>query len=40
MAVRLVKLEITAKPDIVGPPISDLAIDSNGTHWGNKGECH
>ena len=39
-ARKLVQLEITDRPDIVGPPISDLTLDSTGAHWGEKGECH
>jgi hypothetical protein len=36
---RLVEIEIEAKPDKVGPPISILTIDASGAHWNEKGAC-
>jgi hypothetical protein len=36
---HLIRLEITAKPDEVGPPIAIAQIDSTGIHWIDKGAC-
>lgn len=36
---RLIKMEISAHFDEVGPPISIVLIDKSGAHWINKGKC-
>ncbi|MGH9495244.1 MAG: hypothetical protein ACRD3B_09625 [Candidatus Sulfotelmatobacter sp.] len=39
-ALRLIKIEVEAHPDIVGPPISVGTVNSNGEfHWVQRGEC-
>ena len=36
---KLINLEISAKPNFVGPPISILTIDKNGPRWIEQGAC-
>jgi hypothetical protein len=39
-ARRFVETEISANPDLAGPPISELEIDDRGTvHWISRGAC-
>jgi len=39
-ARQFVEMEIRANPDLAGPPISELEIDSRGTlHWISRGAC-
>ena len=39
-ARRFVEMEISANPDLAGPPISELEIDDHGTvHWISRGAC-
>jgi hypothetical protein len=39
-AIReLIGAEILAKPKDVGPPISIIALDRDGTHWLDRGSC-
>jgi hypothetical protein len=38
-ARHLVEMEITARPDKVGPPISIVQINNSGARWINKGVC-
>jgi hypothetical protein len=39
-ARRFVEMEISANPDLAGPPISELEIDERGTvHWIARGAC-
>jgi hypothetical protein len=39
IARDLIQIEINAKPDDVGPPISILTIDNHGMHWIAPGVC-
>lgn len=40
LAHQFVEIEMKAHPDLVGPPISELQIDSEGyVHWLDKGAC-
>lgn len=36
---KLITLEISAKPTLVGPPVSILSIDESGPHWIEQGLC-
>jgi hypothetical protein len=36
---KLIKLEISAQPSFVGPPISILTIDKDGPRWIEQGAC-
>ena len=36
---KLIKLEISAEPSFVGPPISILTIDKDGPRWIEQGAC-
>jgi hypothetical protein len=39
-ARRFVEMEISANPDLAGPPISEVEIDDHGTvHWISRGAC-
>jgi hypothetical protein len=38
-ARHLVEMEITDRPDKVGPPISIVQINNSGAHWIDKGVC-
>lgn len=39
LARRFIALEVVAKPQSVGPPISMLLIDDSGLHWVEPGTC-
>jgi hypothetical protein len=39
MARRFIALEIVDKPKQVGPPVSMVSIDPDGTHWVERGAC-
>jgi hypothetical protein len=39
IAKDLIQIEINAKPDIVGPPVSILTIGNRGMQWIDPGVC-
>jgi hypothetical protein len=40
IARKFVEMEIRANPDLAGPPISEIEIDSRGAvHWVSRGAC-
>jgi hypothetical protein len=39
IAKDLIHIEINAKPDIVGPPVSILTIGNRGMQWIDPGVC-
>jgi hypothetical protein len=39
IAKGLIQIEINAKPDYAGPPVSILSIDNHGMRWIDPGVC-